>query len=136
MQVPPRGGVSSFGWVDGLLSLVNRQCCLWAEPHFDTWGCCYFVQTCFAVQFCPQKNVESVHLLTLINLGYRGQLLVPSGVVSLLCISAQGAFILCRCFSVYGATLAVDQALYPPSPPPPGYMGGWVGPRVGGWLGG
>ena len=59
MQVPPpppphplRGGVSFSGWVGRLLSLVDHQRCSWAEAHCDTWGCCHFVQTCFALQFC------------------------------------------------------------------------------------
>ena len=52
MQVPPQGGGVRFvGWVGGLLSLVDRQHCSWAEAHCDT-GCCHFVQTCFASRFC------------------------------------------------------------------------------------
>ena len=57
MHVPPQGGVSALlgGWVGGcvggLLSLVDRQHCSWAEAHCDT-GCCHFVQTCFALHFC------------------------------------------------------------------------------------
>ena len=45
---PPGGGGFRFvGWVGGLLSLVDRQNCSWAEAHCDIWGCCHFVQTCF-----------------------------------------------------------------------------------------
>ena len=48
---PPGGGVRFVGWVGGLLSLVDRQHCSWAEAPCDT-GCCHFVQTCFAVHSC------------------------------------------------------------------------------------
>ena len=50
---PGGGGVSALlgGWVGGLLSLVDRQCCSWAEARCDTWGCCHFVQTCFHFSF-------------------------------------------------------------------------------------
>ena len=39
---PGGGGVSSFRSVGGR--------CPWAETPCDTWGCCHFAQTCFALQ--------------------------------------------------------------------------------------
>ena len=32
----PPGGVRFFGWVGGLLSLVDHQHCSWAKAHCDT----------------------------------------------------------------------------------------------------
>ena len=62
-------------------------------------------------------------LLTLINLGYRGQLLIPSGVAHLLGTTAQGPSFFA------GVFLAIGRVGGRPSSvtPAPWYMDGWVG---------
>ena len=61
LGTPPGWGVHFVGWVGGwvLLSLVDPQHCSWAKAYCDTWGCCHFVQTCFALHFC---NGHHFHL--------------------------------------------------------------------------
>ena len=132
MQVPPPGGggVRFVGWVGGLLSLVDRQHCSWAEAHCDT-GCCHLVQTCFALHFCNGHHFH-FSLYMVLKHGMAGTVSDPvviaqasqmKGVSPNPALHSSGT-----CYGVVNLKLLCD-------PPPSGYpAGGWVGLRVGGWV--
>ena len=86
---------------------------------------------CYTILLWPQKVVELVHLLTLINWGYRGQLLVPSGMVCLLRTTAQGPSFFSGVFMSMGNVGGNKLC----DPAPPEYMGEWVGGSEAGWVG-
>ena len=87
-----------------------------------------------ATKECNDESaIASLHLHTLINLRYRGQLFVPSGVASLLRTTAQRPSFFAGIFMSMGNVGDRSSSVIPPS----GYLaGGWVGGWVGGSEGG
>ena len=92
------------------------------------------MKNCFALQFChghQRIRMCDDHqgpTLTLVNLGYRG----PSGVVSLLCTTAQGPSFFADVFMSMGNAGGRSSHVTPPPPRAHGYIIGWVGGAVGG----
>ena len=125
-RYPPQGGggVRFVGWVGGLLSLVDRQHCSWAEAHCDT-GCCHLVQTCFALHFCNGHHFH-FSLYMVLKHGMAGTVSDPviiaqasqmKGVSPNPALHSSGT-----CYGVVNLKLLCDP------PPPQGIrqVGGWV----------
>ena len=127
---PPGGDVRYVGWVGGLLSLVDRQHCSWAEAHCDTGGC-HFVQTCFALHLC---NGHYFHfsLYMVLKHGMAGTVSDPVVIgqaSQMKGVSSNPALhSLSTCYGVVNLKLLCD--------PPLRVSGRWMGGSESGWVGG
>ena len=127
MHVPPQGGVSALlgGWVGGLLSLVDRQHCSWAEAHCHT-GCCQFVQTCFALHFCNGHHFH-FSLYMVLKHGMAGTVSDPVVIAQASQMKGVSSNPALRSFSTCYGVVNLKLLCDPPSLRVSGkWVGGWV----------